>query len=253
SQQNKPGLYSLNEMLISDGLPIFLSRSATSQSELVVTIDKNGGYFTREKVIEKARLRTEMTNRLRTKPSTDKVLFVKADPVIKYGDFEDLYYEAFAAGVTAIYLDIGERTIAWADQEIAITLPAGWHKRDYENERFSLDGPDQGRLKIEVVTSKDIQVEKNVEADHNVALNLQREGAVDEVQYLLVDGAKGTLTRRKAKPGRPISLQWVGYRTWKGKQQFISILMDISPNDRVDRQQELMNILQSTHLSALKD
>lgn len=254
SQEIKSVPFSLDEFLIADGVPFILSRSATTQSAIVITIGKTGDYSSGDKRITKAELRREIENRLRSGPSSEKVLFVKAVSDINYSELEDLYYEAFAAGVNEIYLDTGEQTFSWADQEITVNIPAGWKKRHEEKNEFSFEGPDNGRLKIEVVTSSSgMQPEQALESDHSVALGLQREGTVDEVQYLLVDGVKGTLSRRNAKPGRPISFQWVGYRTWKGKQQFISILMEISPNTLVDRQQELMNILQSVRFAAGKN
>ena len=112
------------------------------------------------------------------------------------------------------------RSTYWADQEIGITLPVGWHKRDEQNASFSFDGPDDGRLQIDIVTtSEPIQVDKSLAADLDVSMTRQREGAVDEAHYLVLDGVKGNFIRMNATSQRPIRLELTSSkgcraRTW---------------------------------------
>jgi biopolymer transport protein ExbD len=248
------GLPSMSDFLISDGIPIIISSASNDESLAMITIAKDGEYTLGEKHFEKAALENEIRDRIKAKPVSERVVYIKAGPNISYGSLEDNYLAAFAAGANQIRLDTGEQTIKWEEQGMKFTLPAGWHKKALLGqgpEMFRFEGPGGATLSIWVRDNQEgVDVEEGLRKDYEFRLKRQQSGELDEVRYLELDGVKGLLSRyseRKADE-REINLQWQAFRRYKGKLQFVSIGLWGSVNGPTERQRELSGILYSTKL-----
>jgi biopolymer transport protein ExbD len=98
------GLPSISDFLISDGIPIGLPRAGDGSLALI-TISKDDDFALEEKPVERVSLEKEIRDRIKAKPASERVVFVKAAPDNTYGSLEDVYYAAFAAGAKRIVLD----------------------------------------------------------------------------------------------------------------------------------------------------
>jgi len=149
----------------------------------------------------------------------------------------------------------GGQTITWEEQDVSFTVPKGWRKEKTEIEdNFKLQGPDDTSLSIDVLTLKAETSPERELAEHEGMLRRQAD-KFDEVRYLELDGVKGLLSRantRAAVDGAAdqgdVIINWVAYRRYKGKQQFISLLLGSPRNSFSKRRDELYGILASIKL-----
>ena len=236
-------------VLLSGGIPIVLSSADSGQSLAVITIQRDGEYTLGEKRLEKAALGKEIRDRFNAKPESDKIVFIKAAPDISYGSLEDIYQAAFAAGAKRIDLDIGKQTIAWDEQGMRFTLPAGWRKHRIDSETFDLGGPDGARLRVDILDRQG-DVLPDVKNGYEDLLQAQKDGAYEEVRILEADGVKGLLSRWSGGEFDPDSthLRWQAFRKRKGKVQYIQINISISIDCFNRRKGELYGILNSIKL-----
>lgn len=259
--------------LISAGIPITLSRSASGES-LAITIPKEGEYTVGDKRVERAALEKEIRDRIKDRQESEKVLFVKAAREISYGSLEDIYYAAFAAGAKRIDL---EKRINWEEQKTApapsadltLTLPAELTEESpsiepkkngdvtWTDYSYGWKEPVIPGLEVDVfVTSwdKDFPPEAGgVPPDAMLQesyIQTEREkssGRVEEVRYLELDGVKGVFYRAAPNPDdkNRIWLSWSTYRYHKGKAQELRILVQ---GVRIDAEQ-LMKVITTARLA----
>jgi biopolymer transport protein ExbD len=246
-----PGVPSLDELLISGGIPVVFASAPKSESVAVITIARDGEYSFGAKPVEKAALVKEIRSRI-NKPGSQNVLFVKAAPDITYVSVEDIYYAAFAAGTKRLYLDTGGQAISWGDQNISLTVPNGWRKDEWPgqtSETFRLKGAEEASLTIDLGTEIEatFSPEAQLKNAYENLLEAQKEGRYDEVRFLDVDGVNGLLTR--SIDDQRGTLSWMAFRRRSTKLQYISIHLSSSRASFNIRRDELYNILSSIKLS----
>jgi len=242
----------LDDLTISDGVPLTISSSSNRQSGVLVTVSKHGEYAIGDVTVGKAELGSALLNKLSTKPAAEKNVFIKADPKSTYDDLENIYYAAFAADSRGIYLDTGDQTITWPSEKITLRLPAGWRKEEplpgQDPESFNLKGPANGHGVIDVVFSRygPVDVDKALQQDLELRQSNQSEGQPDQFSFLEIDGIKGLLVISTSNESKPlIDARWQSFRMFEGKQQFVSLSFHASADSAVNRQKELVDILSS--------
>jgi biopolymer transport protein ExbD len=104
--QDANGLPALDDLLVSDGLQIVLSGSASSPSAPLITVLKDGEFNFDERRIEKSALEKEIRDRIKIQPRLAKVFTIKLNPTVMFGTLEDIYRAAYAAGVKHLVLDM---------------------------------------------------------------------------------------------------------------------------------------------------
>lgn len=246
-----PGVPSLDELLISGGIPIAFAAAPKAASFAVITIARDGEFSFGDKQVEKAALVNEIRTRL-NKPGSEGVLFVKAAPEIGYGSLEDIYHTAFAAGAKRLYLDTGGQTISWGDQNISLTAPNGWRKEEVpgqSSQTFTLKGSEDASLTIDLGTEikATFSPEAQLQKAYENLLEQQRAGRLDEVRFLEVDGVNGLL-QRYVDDWRG-TLSWIAFRKRGTQLQYISIRLNSAPASFNIRRYELYDILYSIKLN----
>ncbi len=255
-QPNSPrplimGVPSVDDVIISGGIPIVLAGVPKGKSVAAISIAKDGEYYFGEERVEKAVLANAIQSRI-NKPGADKFVFVKVAPDITYGSLEDLYHAASTAGAKRLYLDSGGRTITWVEQNISVTVPAGWRKGetwDESSRSFRLKGAENASLSVglgyetDAVFSPENELARVFE---NMKVG-QKEGRYEEVRYLEIDGVKGLLSRSVDKGEQTIS--WIAFRKRGTKLQYVQVFLSTSGPSFNRQPDELYNILSSIKLN----
>jgi biopolymer transport protein ExbD len=247
----EPGVPSLDELLITGGIPVVFASAPKRESVAVITIANDGEYSFGDKRVEKTALANEIRSRI-NKPGSERVLFVKAAPEITYGSVEDIYHAAFAAGAKRLYVDTGGQTISWAEGNISVTVPNGWRKDEVLGQTpqtFRLKGSEEARLSIDLGTEIEatFSPEDQLKNAYENLLEAQKEGRYEEVRYLDVDGVKGFLTR--SVDDDELWLSWTAFRKRNTKLQYVSIHLNSPRASFTIRRDEFYNILSSIKLS----
>jgi hypothetical protein len=144
------------------------------------------------------------------------------------------------------------QTVKWDEQGITWTLPANWKKQTVTNEMFNYGSGDGAFLIVSISPmAPDFPTDMSLKASYEGAKVRSRNGQVDEVKWLELDGTRG-VEFRESKPQMADDirrLQWMTYRKFAGQTQLVNFILSGSSGDKFTKHQdELYAILFSTKL-----
>jgi hypothetical protein len=93
--------------------------------------------------------------------------------------------------------------------------------------------------------------EASINAYYDGAKTRAKNGEVDEVKWMEIDGLKG-VQFREANPEKPDGfrrLQWMAYRKFTGQVQFVNVMLASDGKGFPKHQDELYGILYSTKIT----
>lgn len=146
----------------------------------------------------------------------------------------------------------GGQAVKWDQQGISWTLPAGWNKQTVETKMFTYGAPGNSAFLIANISpmGEDFPTAISLKAFYDGTVTRKKNGEVDELRYLEIDGVKG-VQFREANPEKPDDirrLQWIAYRKFAGQTQMINFILSSNGKNFPARQDELYAILYSTKL-----
>ena len=147
----------------------------------------------------------------------------------------------------------GGQTVTWDQQGITWTLPKGWNRMTVESKQFNYGAPGNTAFLIASISPMDenFPTEISLKAFYDGANTRRKNGEVDELRYLELDGLKG-VSFREANPEQPDGirrLQWIAYRKYAGQTQMLNFILSSSGKNFPARQDDLYAILYSTRLA----
>jgi hypothetical protein len=148
----------------------------------------------------------------------------------------------------------GGQTAEWEQQDITWTVPQKWKKFSAESQSFMWRSPgswDAASLIVSISPmSADFPDEMSINAFYTGAEQRKKQGEVDEVKWIKLDGVKGVLFREASpeSPDNPQRLQWMGYRTYKGQKQLVNIMLASQGKYFARHEDAMYGILYSTKL-----
>ena len=141
----------------------------------------------------------------------------------------------------------------WDRQGMSFTVPANWTQTENEAKSFmwrSPGGSDAANL-IVSISPMDENFPTDVQPWYDQAKSRAKNGEVDEVKFVEIDGLKG-VQFREANPEKPDDsrrLQWMAYRKYLGQVQLINLMLATQGKD-FDRHKDAMyGILYSTKVA----
>jgi hypothetical protein len=146
----------------------------------------------------------------------------------------------------------GGQEVKWDQQGITWTVPAGWNKQTVETKMFTYGAPGNTAFLIANISpmGEDFPTDISTKAYYDGEVTRKKNGEVDELRYLEIDGVKG-VQFREANPETPDGirrLQWIAYRKFAGQVQMVNLILSSSGKNFPARQDELYAILYSTKL-----
>jgi hypothetical protein len=90
----------------------------------------------------------------------------------------------------------------------------------------------------------------SIKAFYDQAKNREKNGEVDEVKWLEIDGLKG-VEFREAEPEKPDGfrrLQWMAYRKYAGQVQLVNLMLSTNGKGYPQHQDEMYGVLYSTKI-----
>jgi hypothetical protein len=143
------------------------------------------------------------------------------------------------------------QTVTWDQQGISWTLPPNWKKQAITNNTFNYDSGDGAFLIVSIsAMAPDFPSDMSLKAFHEGAKVRSKNGEVDEVKWLELDGVRGSQFREsKPQMGSDIRrLQWMTYRKYAGQNQYVNLMLSGTSDNFAKHQDELYAILYSTKL-----
>jgi hypothetical protein len=146
----------------------------------------------------------------------------------------------------------GGQPAKWDRQGMSWTVPAKWTQTENEAKSFtwrSPGGSDAANLIVSISPMpENFPVDASINAEYDQAKSRAKNGEVDEVKGIEIDGVKG-VQFREANPEKPDGfrrLQWIAFRKYSGQVQQINIMLSTDGKD-FDRHKDAMyGILYST-------
>jgi len=149
----------------------------------------------------------------------------------------------------------GGQQAKWDKQGMSWTVPPKWTEQENESKSFMWRSPGGGDAASLIVSispmDENFPAESSIQATYDQAKSRAKNGEVDEVKWVEIDGLKG-VQFREANPEHADDsrrLQWMAYRKYTGQLQLINLMLATDGKD-FDRHKDAMyGILYSTKIA----
>lgn len=145
----------------------------------------------------------------------------------------------------------GGQQAKWDRQGISWTVPPNWTEQENESKSFmwrSPGGADAASLIVSISPMNDsFPTDSAMDAAYEQAKDRAKNGEVDEVKWVEIDGLKG-VQFREANPEHadaPRRLQWTAYRKYLGQLQGINLMLATQGKDFERHKDAMYGILYS--------
>ena len=149
----------------------------------------------------------------------------------------------------------GGQQAKWDRQGMSWTVPPKWTEQENESKSFmwrSPGGADAASLIVSISPmDENFPADSAINASYEQARSRAKNGEVDEVRWVEIDGLKG-VQFREANPEHPDGsrrLQWLAYRKYLGQLQEINLMLATQGKDFDRHKDEMYGILYSTKVT----
>jgi len=167
------------------------------------------------------------------------------------GGTEAVPAEPTAAQTAAL---AGGQEVKWNQQGMTFTLPPKWTETENESKMLTWRSPGGSEAANLIVSispmDESFPADISIKSYYDSAKTRAKNGEVDEVKWLEIDGLKGVEFREinpeKADDFR--RLQWLAYRKYNGQLQFVNVMLSSNGTGFTQHQDEMYGVLYSTKL-----
>lgn len=148
----------------------------------------------------------------------------------------------------------GGQEVKWDRQGMSWTVPAGWTETTNEARNFVWRSPGSDAASLIVSISamdEDFPTDISIKATFDQAKSRAKNGEIDEVKWMEIDGIKG-VQFREAVPEKPDGhrrLQWLAYRKYLGQVQMLNLMLASEGKDFERHQDAMYGILYSSKIA----
>jgi hypothetical protein len=148
----------------------------------------------------------------------------------------------------------GGQQIQWDQQGMSWTVPPGWKELEVDSKSFlwhSTGGGDAASLNVNISPMDEtFPTEISLQAFYDGAKTRAKNGEVDELKWLEIDGLKG-VQFRESNPEKEDGirrLQWLAYRKYAGQVQMVNLMLASSGKGFRNHQDAMYAVLYSTKI-----
>jgi hypothetical protein len=188
-----------------------------------------------------------LSNRLRT--STNSGESGKSASAGKGGEAE--VATPTAAQVEAL---AGGQTVTWDQQGMSWTVPPKWSQATNESKMLvwrSPGGSEAANLIVNISPmDESFPTDLSIRAFYDGAKTRAKNGEVDEVKWLEIDGLKG-VEFRESNPEQADGirrLQWMAYRKYAGQVQLVNVMLSSNGTGFPKHQDAMYGVMYSTKI-----
>lgn len=148
----------------------------------------------------------------------------------------------------------GGQTIKWDAQGMTFTVPPKWTETTNESKMFTWRSPggfEAANLIVNISPmDESFPTEISINAFYDGAKTRLKNGEVDEVKWVEIDGLKG-VQFREANPEKPDDfrrLQWMAYRKYAGQVQLVNLMLSTTGKGYPKHADEMYGVMYSLKL-----
>ena len=147
----------------------------------------------------------------------------------------------------------GGQSATWVQEGMNWTMPAKWtQQQEPDSKSFMWSGGDTAFMNVSISPmGADFPTDVSLNAFYKGAQDRKKNGEVDELRWLELDGLKG-VQFRESKPEHPDDirrLQWLTYRKYAGQTQMVNLMLSAQGTSFDKRADEFYGILYSTKIT----
>ena len=148
----------------------------------------------------------------------------------------------------------GGQQARWDRQGMSFTVPPNWTETQNESKNLAWRSPGTGAASLIVSISpmaEEFPVESAIKASFEGAKTRAKNGEVDELKWVEIDGVKG-VQFREANPETPDGhrrLQWMAYRKYTGQVQMVSVMLASEGKDFERHKDAMYGVLYSMKIA----
>ena len=155
-----------------------------------------------------------------------------------------------AAQVAAL---AGGKNVTWDRQGMSWTLPPDWKETTNETKSLVWSAPGSSANLLVSISPMDesFPTDISIQAFYDGAKTRAKNGEVDELKWVEIDGLKG-VQFRESNPEKPDGirrLQWLAYRKYAGQVQRVNVMLASDGKDFPSHQDAMYGILYSTKIT----
>jgi hypothetical protein len=148
----------------------------------------------------------------------------------------------------------GGKEAKWDRQGMSFTVPPSWTEGQNESKSFMWRSGGAGAASLIVSISpmaEEFPVDAAMSAEFDGAKTRAKNGEVDEVKWVEIDGLKGVQFREAIteKPDEPRRLQWMAYRKYTGQVQLVNVMLASDGKDFDHHKDAMYGILYSLKIT----
>jgi len=148
----------------------------------------------------------------------------------------------------------GGQNVKWDQQGMSWTVPAKWSETTNESKTLTWRSPggfEAANLIVSISPmDESFPADISIRAFYDQAKTRAKNGEVDEVKWLEIDGLKG-VQFREANPEKSDDfrrLQWMVYRKYNGQLQLVNVMLSSTGAGFSKHQDEMYGVLFSTKI-----
>ena len=148
----------------------------------------------------------------------------------------------------------GGNEAKWDRQGMSFTVPPGWTETQVDSKNLTWRSPGDGAASLIVSISPmadEFPVDASMEATFDGAKTRAKNGEVDELKWVEIDGLKG-VQFREANPEQGNDhrrLQWMAYRKYTGQVQLVNVMLASEGKDFERHKDAMYGILYSLKIT----
>jgi hypothetical protein len=146
------------------------------------------------------------------------------------------------------------QTVKWDQQGMTWTVPSQWKQVSTESKQLvwhSPGGSEAANLIVSISPmDESFPAGISIKAFYDGAKTRMKNGEVDEVKWLKIDGLTG-VQFREANPEKPDDfrrLQWMAYRKYAGQLQLVNLMLSTNGKGFPTHQDEMYGIMFSSKI-----
>lgn len=146
----------------------------------------------------------------------------------------------------------GSKEFKWDEQGITWKLPASYRKLSQDRNRYSFMGADTASLHFTISPmAEDFPVDASIKAYYDGQVSNMKNGEVETVRYLEIDGVRGVEFTEAKKDSNDDHRRhhWIAYRKYAGQTQMLNFILATANGKAFEKRlDEFKAILYSTEL-----
>jgi hypothetical protein len=149
----------------------------------------------------------------------------------------------------------GGQSVNWERQGMSWTVPANWSETSEESRELVWRSPgssDAANLIVSIsAMDESFPTDISIKAFYDGAMTRAKNGEVDELKWVEIDGLKG-VQFRESNPEKPDGirrLQWLAYRKYGGQVQMLNLMLASSGKGFPQHEDAMYGILYSSKIT----